>query len=407
VKILVFNVKYSPNLGDGVLAECLERTLTEYGADITVETIDLAGRHAYGAAAGGGRARALAALGLLPAGVRRMLVELAIGRSLQSLRDQWQARIAAADAVVIGGGNLFQDDDLNFPLKIAAVLDGVHRAGRPLAVFAVGVTRQWSVRAARLFGRLLVNKVLLVSVRDDAARENWIAHFGGGHNVEICPDPGLLARDMLPEGRLRPASGNPLVGLCVTHPLVLRRHRSIASKDIPLMSVAEYRQLVEWLVSSGCRVMLFSNGAREDQDFLDDILRDRTCAAHLAKGVLMAAARPRTPENLVEILRQPDTVAAHRLHASVIAYSLGTPAIGLGWDGKVESFFKLTNREDFFLQGRGVTAQQTGTLILKAMDQGIDPGAHGKRIEEARLSVFHLARTLRDVIYREDSRRSA
>jgi polysaccharide pyruvyl transferase WcaK-like protein len=394
VKILVFNVRYSPNLGDGVLAECLERTLKGCGADIAVETIDLAGRQAYGAA-GSGRAKILTVLGLLPKALRRRVIELALGRRLRSLRHEWQRRIAAADAVVIGGGNLFQDDDLNFPLKIATVLEGVCRERRPLAVFSVGVTRHWSDRAARLFGGLLANRILHVSVRDGAARENWTAHFGNAYDVKICPDPGLLARDILPAGRVRPARSHPLVGLCVTHPIVLHRHKSIAGNDIPLTAVTEYRQLIEWLVNRGCRIMLFTNGALEDQLFLDEIGRDATCAAYLAAGALVAADRPHTPGELVKILDQSDVVVAHRLHASVIAYSLGIPCVGLGWDNKVESFYRLTNRDESFLQGNDVSVPQLGRLIVEAMDCGIEPQSHWMITEEARRSVAGLVRALR------------
>ncbi|EKF18440.1 polysaccharide pyruvyl transferase, partial [Nitratireductor pacificus pht-3B] len=71
MKLLVFNVRYSPNLGDGVLALCLEAALRQAVPGLTVETIDLAGRDAYGAAGGARRRQALTLLGWLPAGLRR------------------------------------------------------------------------------------------------------------------------------------------------------------------------------------------------------------------------------------------------------------------------------------------------------------------------------------------------
>ena len=50
MKILVFNVKYSENLGDGLLADCIEETLRAEGGE--VETLDLAGRTAVGTSSG-------------------------------------------------------------------------------------------------------------------------------------------------------------------------------------------------------------------------------------------------------------------------------------------------------------------------------------------------------------------
>ena len=42
------NVKYSPNLGDGLLAECLEAELRSARPGVETRSIDLAGRTAYG-----------------------------------------------------------------------------------------------------------------------------------------------------------------------------------------------------------------------------------------------------------------------------------------------------------------------------------------------------------------------
>ncbi|HEY9235147.1 MAG TPA: hypothetical protein VIP08_08945, partial [Phenylobacterium sp.] len=44
--IAVANVKFSPNLGDGLLAECLEAELARGGAQTLA--IDIAGREAFG-----------------------------------------------------------------------------------------------------------------------------------------------------------------------------------------------------------------------------------------------------------------------------------------------------------------------------------------------------------------------
>ena len=46
MKIALLNVKFSPNLGDGLLSECLERELAEALPGATVVSIDLAGRAA-------------------------------------------------------------------------------------------------------------------------------------------------------------------------------------------------------------------------------------------------------------------------------------------------------------------------------------------------------------------------
>ena len=125
MKIVVFNVKFSENLGDGILAQCLEKALCRDGG-IEVDTIDLAGRVHFGATSPHRRS-AVRVLHVLPSFARRLAVTQALRSKLRELGDEWDRKISAADAVVLGGGNLFQDDDLNFPLKIGTLLDRICR----------------------------------------------------------------------------------------------------------------------------------------------------------------------------------------------------------------------------------------------------------------------------------------
>lgn len=394
MKIVIFNVKYSPNLGDGVLARCLEGELARAVPGAAIATIDLAGRDGYGAGGGRGRRAVLRVLSVLPSALRRSIVARLLGRGLRNRRDEWQAAIADADAVVIGGGNLFQDDDLNFPLKVAAVLDCARLAGRPLAVYGVGVGARWSRPAARLFGALAHNRIVHLSVRDETSRDNWRRHLGAGYDVAVCHDPGLLAGDLLPPGEPVAAarSVRPLVGLCITHPLVLRRHAD--TRAIPMTSVRAYRRLVQYLVDSGCRVRLFTNGAAEDERFLERVFAAVVRSRPRAARALDRAPRPDGPERLVAALAGCDAVVAHRLHACIVAYALAVPHVGLGWDRKVESFFRSVRRGGFFLGGPDATAEAIGRLTLRAMREGVDAEAHAACLADARAAVARLARDM-------------
>src|SRR5476651_401495 len=105
VRVALFNVKYSQNLGDGLLTECLERELVE-GGDLQVTSLDLAGRTDYDAGVRNRRAT-LAILNASPAPLRRAMVRAALGPGLsRTLRPRWRRQFAEIDAVVLGGGNL-------------------------------------------------------------------------------------------------------------------------------------------------------------------------------------------------------------------------------------------------------------------------------------------------------------
>lgn len=388
MKILIFNVKFSENLGDGILAMCLERGLMQARADIQVETVDIAGRQAFGEAREG-RKILLRLLELMPAPLRRLAVRGGLGRSLPRWKALWRERARHADAAVIGGGNLFQDDDLNFPLKIGAVLDILRETGVPVAIHAVGASRHWSLVARKLFAGLLGNRVVHVCMRDEQSRQNWRGYFGETFDVGICPDPGLLAAEML-EGRAEPRQGQgSTIGICVTHPMILRRHAGMPFAQVPLRSVSSYGELIGELIGRGHNVLLFTNGAREDQSFLDQIMRDVAGANQTASGRLQAAPRPRDPAELLGIVQPLSAVIAHRLHANIVAYSLRIPHVGLGWDSKVRSFFEAVGRERYIVQDDRA-ARDIATDVTEAIAEGIDPARHADQLEKARRGIERL-----------------
>ncbi|MBB4567179.1 polysaccharide pyruvyl transferase family protein [Rhizobium leucaenae] len=395
MKIVVFNVKYSENLGDGLLARCVEAGLTKDAGHIEVETIDLAGREGFGMGGSSGRRQqALKVLHRLPPFARRWAVAHVLGRTLRKLRGQWDAKIAAADAVVIGGGNLFQDDDLNFPLKVGTVLDCVRRHNRPLAIYAVGVSSHWSAPASRLFERLKQTNCVHLSVRDSFAQDSWRQHFPDGPEAKIVHDPGLLTRALDSDDPDSVPSRQPTVGLCVTEPVILQRHASQKASAIPLQDIAEYRDLIRLLVQDGYRISLFCNGASEDQIFAQRIM-DEASMQRLAKsGALQLAPRPRVPEELIRILRSTDVILAHRLHACIAAYSLGIPHVGLGWDKKVEGFFRSVGRQSYFANGSGTSVSDIAGLLKAAHSEGIESFRHRVILAEAEAGIVDMRRNL-------------
>jgi polysaccharide pyruvyl transferase WcaK-like protein len=396
MKIVVFNVKYSENLGDGLLAECVEAALTAGRDGIEVETIDLAGRQNFATGHGRRRRLALGVLQRLPAGMRRRLVRAILERKLRRLRDQWEDKVALADAVVIGGGNLFQDDDLNFPLKIGTVLDCVSRHDRPLAIYAVGVGTHWSEPAYDLFARLKQTRLVHLSVRDGFAQDTWSAHFPEGPSAKIVRDPGLLLQALPADERaFAPTRDRLTIGLCVTDPIILQRHGGGIAADIPFSSLNAYRDLIGLLLDDGQHVLLFCNGAREDQAFAERIRASVASHRVIASGSLDIARRPRLPADLIQTIRSMDVVLAHRLHACIAAYALGIPHVGLNWDRKVEGFFNSVGRESYFVKNAS-PPQHVALLLKAAQKEGIEARRHQLTISEARAGISNMRRYLVD-----------
>ncbi|UJW77388.1 polysaccharide pyruvyl transferase family protein [Rhizobium sp. SL42] len=389
MKVLVFNVKFSENLGDGLLAQCLETALSNYPG-MQVETIDLAGRTGFGTTHSR-RQLAIRALHVLPPFARRLAVKAMLRSKLEKLAKDWSMKIDNADAVVVGGGNLFQDDDLNFPLKIGTLLDCIRKSGKPLAVYAVGVSGHWSREARQLFGRLEETHLIHLSVRDELALRHWKRHFPPGMSPIVLPDPGLLTRSLPHAAPVGDRSSPPAyAGICVTDPVILQRHAGGPASDIALKTVEEYRALIRQLIEAGYHIRLFCNGAREDQAFAERLLDEKTMQAYRARNWLNLAGRPEKPEELIDILRSVSVVLAHRLHACIAAYSLAIPHVGLGWDPKVASFFKSVGRETFFAAGPSATPAHIAALIKLAEGNGITDARREETLAAAAAGIETL-----------------
>ena len=343
LRVGLFNVKFSPNLGDGLLSECLEAELRVALPAVSFDTFDLAGRTKY---AKGSRLRssALAVLHHSPQALRHAVAQTALGYKLRrGLRQRWREALHGLDAVIVGGGNLLSDSDLNFPLKLDAAMAEVRAAHVPAGVFGVGVSDNWSTRGETLFRRAFADRELyFASVREPRSAEIWRRRLGpaGVQDACVVHDPGVLAAIHFPR-MARDAGAVPLIGLGLTNPVALKYH-----SDEPVQPPKEqedwYVALAHGCLAKGWTLAVFTNGSPEDASYMDQ-LRPRLSAIAPA-GRIVFVPGFHTPAELAGFIATLDLLMAHRLHANIAAYSYAIPQIGFSWDVKLKSFLARVGR---------------------------------------------------------------
>ena len=132
MKIVIAAVMYSPNLGDGLIAECLSAGLHALADDLDICWLDLAGRDGFDAPQTDVRTRVLDILSALPEVVSEPLAGLMIGHQVRTkLVPGLEGSLSGADLVVIGGGQLLQGANLNFPLKLARLVRAIESLNIP------------------------------------------------------------------------------------------------------------------------------------------------------------------------------------------------------------------------------------------------------------------------------------
>ncbi|RYG02052.1 MAG: polysaccharide pyruvyl transferase family protein [Caulobacteraceae bacterium] len=379
------NVKYSPNLGDGLLAECLEAELRSSGVE--TRSIDLAGRTAYGEGLKHRRA-ILTVLEHAPGIVRQLGVGAALGLTVQRrLRPRWREAFGGLDAIVLGGGNLLADADLNFPTKIDGALAEAAIADIPLGVYGVGVSDNWSRRGQVLFERAFADSRLThVAVRDERSKAIWDRRLGsaGVPLAEVCPDPAVLAGRHFPA--VARAPGPPRIGLGLTDPLALRYHT--ADRSVREEALADWMvEVVKAMAAKGWQVCLFTNGSPEDRAYLQKVAPQLQAAGGDVVSVTPAFS---TPADLAGFISGLDLVMAHRMHACIAAYAYAKPHIGFAWDEKLRSFFNAVGRDEFVADAGRVPVSDLLALADRALAEGIAPGPHAACVGLARTEIARL-----------------
>lgn len=399
MNIALLNVKFSPNLGDGLLSECLERELAVALPEARVVSIDLAGRRHYRGHGPSRRGRVIALLEALPRWARRRAVRVALALLVRfRLRRHVRERLRGIEFVVVGGGNLLSDTDLNFPMKLAGALSEVARARLPVAVHAVGVNPRWSRAGHHLFVRALCAAPLITAnVRDQRSQAAWhdLLEPHGLPAAGLAGDPGLLAACHFarPLRHDRPAVGfGARVGLCITSPLAVRYH---ASQPAPAVDFAVWYALAaRALAAAGLRVALFTNGSPEDRAFLARHAAAWTDGMAAEDARVMIAPAFATPSELVGFIAGCDTIIAHRMHACIVAHAFAIPAIGLKWDVKLESFFALAGREAFIADCADLDPVALVALTSRALNSGVDREQLDRLVASTRADVARLAATI-------------
>ncbi|GIT92003.1 hypothetical protein JANAI62_24600 [Jannaschia pagri] len=380
MKITQFGLRYSPNLGDGVIAECVAHGVRTRKPGVDLTHVDLSGRGDFGAVTVRNREMLLAILDRLPLWLRQRLTLWKLGKLMDRLEADWRAA-AQCDLAVIGGGQILSDANLNFPIKVGQAARLLREAATPTAIYAVGVSKNWTPKGQALFARLLETDLRMVGPRDAHSLTAWTDQTEGGPTPEVLLDPGLLAAECY--GPAKAVSGR--IGLCVTDFNLLGHHADGSVAGGAVGPVEFYVGIAEALITKGFDVCLFTNGAAEDR-----ALRARVAAALGQRDGVLVPEDPVRPDDLVSQIGACEAVVAHRLHACIVAYSYGRAIVGLGWDRKLQSFFETVDLAAGFTAAPEITGTDVARLVDTALARGVDASKRAQILDRAWAGIDRL-----------------
>lgn len=390
MKIILCGETYSANLGDPIIAASLREILRRVDPQLEVEFLDMSGR------APGPAQRDVSAV---PTRLQRWNRRLrARGRFWQGASNllHWQIRgrsrlqaacaeaFSTADAVVIGGGQLLMDNELDFPHKVGGLVAAAQLARLPVALHACGVGTRWSAYGHRLVAEALARpSVVSLSVRDEESLRTLRERFPHAAAApQLCLDPALWAAEAY--GLSREADADS-VGIAVMDPKFMRPHLRAAGRADDDTWSRFWRDVVRHLLAKGRRVELLTNGAAEDEIFADRIVRG------IGEPRLHRIPRPVRSEELVATIARQSALVCTRLHAGIIAYSLGVPTVAVRWDEKVPSFARATGREEFCFDPDGGLDP---TVLLQLLQSSLKEGVDCERRSDIKDSCISATRSM-------------
>ncbi|MEO1617013.1 MAG: polysaccharide pyruvyl transferase family protein [Planctomycetota bacterium] len=368
-RIAICGVRYSPNLGDGVISDCLGWMIEHVLPEGVAVNLDLAGRTSFGEETVSGRRQKLKFLLSLPESIQNLILRALLGRKIKaSLQPHWSEVIRSCDAALIGGGQLLSDSDLNFPLKIRGLLECLRRQAIPTVYYACGVTCRGAA-GARILGESLRDPLVKgVYLRDEKSMKVVGGFLKAGEMISASHafDPAIHVAEAYQEH----LTGEPVfdVGVNFTDPVNMSYS---SGRTLPYVDGlgATMAEVVRSFVAAGKRVALFTNGATEDEEFLDQT--DQEFRLSESDGV-RRIPRPIEPMQLVQSIHRMQSVIAHRLHTNIIAFGLRIPSVGLEWSQKVPHFFQLVGREACLVGKDEMTSEQILARHASLGEHGVD-----------------------------------
>jgi len=269
-----------------------------------------------------------------------------------------------ADCFLLGGGELFRDDvgaratfGMFYRLFLAAAFN------KRLIALSVGA-QEPTTRFGTLFLKAVMNRTHDLVFRDDESAS--IAERMRLRKTRIRISSDVVLTEVR---RFAPAletdhwsrSGHRL-RVCVALKALRRNHRFKAA--------CGESALVEHVAEGLCRL-----GAQRELAVTvlvfatrDLNLADTLGATLAASGLSVAYERSGRTDRLASTMRHADLVVAMPLHASVFAFGLGVPAIGIDYDRKVRKFYGQFGADRFCLAPAVLNGESISSACLAALE---------------------------------------
>lgn len=277
--------------------------------------------------------------------------------------------VKAADMVIFTGGGIVKYKYERFYEFISEIVQCTQEYDIPVYFNSVGVEGYdaQDERCMQLKEALHCSCVKVITVRDDLKTLRQFYLEPGYDSVFTTDviDPAVYTPEVY---KVQKEGKTNTIGIGIV------RYRIFEANGLP--QVTKEIQLELWsgiaklLERHGYQWKFFVNGLRSDHEFAEEVL---AYMGRESESTELLVERPVTADELVRTIAKFEGVIACRMHANIIAYSLGVPSIGLVWNDKLRFWGERIGYPKRFLTYDQFEPERIVQCMLDAIAQGTKP----------------------------------
>ncbi len=275
--------------------------------------------------------------------------------------------VANSDMIIFAGGGVIKFKSEKYYYYVSKILETAQNHSIPVYINGIGVEDydENDERCQGLKRALNYSCVKMISVRDDlkTLKNKYIKSDSA---VKICSiiDPAVFSNKVYNVKKDRKSN---VIGLGIIRGNIFIEH----GKDniTPEYQMHMWAEIINKITDLGYDWQIFTNGSDDDYQFAEELMS----YMGMTKSEEHFAVKPICSKQLVDIIAGYKAVIAGRMHANIIAYSLGIPSLGLVWNNKMLYWGKKSHHKDRSITAEDMTADKIISILLTAIREGANP----------------------------------
>lgn len=283
------------------------------------------------------------------------------------------AMVKEADLIIFCGGGIIKYKQEDFYMYVTDLLRCAEKNKVPVYFNGVGVEGYdaENEKCQRYERALNYSCIKGIGVRDDLDTLKRYLH--SDHILtKAMIDPAVFTPYVY---RIHKVKASNIVGLGIV------RWQIFEDNGLPQVTkeyqLEMWKGIIEELERRGFQWKLFVNGMPADYEFAEDILK---YIGRVEETDSLLVQRPVTGKELVENIASFAGIIACRMHANIIAYSLGIPSIGLVWNEKMVHWGNRIGYPERFLRSDQFEPKLIVSRLLQGMEEGVRPCPHSMKM---------------------------